>query len=166
MMAALYRGAGARLRARRKSAAKVSSRDPQQRRIDALAASNQKLEREIVRRQSVEKSLKKSEQHRNLLLRRSLQKQEQLRKLSRQVLLAQEQERKRISRDLHDVIGQILTSINVRLTNLNRDVILDPKNFGRSIDHTQKLVEKAVNIVHRFARELHHRIGRRQRHND
>jgi len=125
-----------------------------QRRIDVLAASNRKLEREIVRRQSVEKSLKKSKQHQSLLLQRSQEMQAQLRNLSRQVLLVQERERKRISRELHDVIGQILTSINYRLTNLKRDVVFDPGNFGSSIDHTQLLVEKAVNIVHRFAREL------------
>jgi PAS domain S-box-containing protein len=125
-----------------------------QRRIDVLAASNQKLELEIVRRQAVEKSLKKSEHHQSRLLERSQRMQEQLRNLSRQVLQVQERERKRISRELHDVIGQTLTSINVRLANLRKDVVLDPRNFGRSVVHTQRLVEKAVNIVHRFAREL------------
>jgi signal transduction histidine kinase len=39
--------------------------------------------------------------------------QEQLRLLSRQLLLAQEDERKKISRELHDVIAQVLTSINI-----------------------------------------------------
>jgi signal transduction histidine kinase len=102
----------------------------------------------------VEESLKKSEQHQSQLLKQSHQMQEQLRHLSRQVLRAQEEERKRISRDLHDVIAQSLTGINVRLANLKKEAALLPKRLNRSISHTQRLVEKSVNLVHRFAREL------------
>ena len=61
-----------------------------QRRVEVLAASNHKLELEIVRRHAVEVSLKQSEQHQLRLLAESQRMQEQLRNLSRQVLLAQE----------------------------------------------------------------------------
>ncbi|MEJ0090025.1 MAG: histidine kinase [Limisphaerales bacterium] len=44
-----------------------------------------------------------------------------LRQLSRQVLHAQEEERKRISRELHDVIAQTLTGINLRLATLKKE---------------------------------------------
>src|SRR5208337_4097773 len=80
--------------------------------------------------------------------------QDQLRQLSRQVLQAQEDERKRISRELHDVIAQTLTGINVRLATLKKGAALNSKDFDRDIERTQKLVENSVNIVHEFAREL------------
>jgi PAS domain S-box-containing protein len=125
-----------------------------QRRLDVLSASNQKLEQEIVRRRTVEESLRKSEQHQRRLLAQSHQMQEKLRQLSRKVLWAQEEERKRISRELHDVIAQTLTGINVRLATLKRGVGVNTKDFDRHLAQTQKLVEKSVDIVHQFAREL------------
>ena len=89
--------------------------------MEALAVANRELRREIDRRQAVEESLRKSEQHYGRLLEQSRQMQEQLRLLSRQLLLAQEEERKRISRELHDVIAQTLTGINVRLAALKKE---------------------------------------------
>jgi PAS domain S-box-containing protein len=125
-----------------------------QHRFDELAALNRKLEQEIVRREVVEKSLEQSEEHARQLLEESRQMHNELQLLSRKILLAQEEERKKISRELHDVIAQTLTSINVRLATLKKQAVLDPKNLERSISHTQELVEHSVNVVHRFAREL------------
>ena len=125
-----------------------------QRRVEVLGASNKKLENEILRRKEVESALRKSEQHQNLLLSQSRQMQEQLRQLSRQVLQAQEEERKRISRELHDVIAQTLTGINMRLAALKVGAALDTKDLDRNIARTRRLVEKSVDIVHQFAREL------------
>lgn len=124
------------------------------RRLDVLTASNRKLEEEIVRRQAVEKALRQSEKQQGELLTQSRAMQEQLRQLSRQVLQAQEGERKRISRELHDVIAQTLTGINIRLGTLKQSAGLNVKDFGRKITRTQRLVEKSVHLVHRFAREL------------
>src|SRR5204862_2793637 len=70
------------------------------------------------------------------------------------ILSAQEDERKKISRELHDVIAQTLTSINVRLSTLKRAAATDTKDLERNIVRTQRLVEHSVNIVHQFAREL------------
>jgi signal transduction histidine kinase len=125
-----------------------------QRRLQALAAVNLELRQEIERRKAVEECLKKSEQHQTQLLEQSHSMQEQLRRLSRQVLQAQEDERKRISRELHDVIAQTLTGINVRLATLKKEASISPKGLERSIASTQLLVEESVNIVHQFAREL------------
>jgi len=120
----------------------------------ALTASNQQLKQEVAQRRSVEESLRKSEQHYGQLLAQSKRMQEQLRMLSRQLLLAQEEERKKISRELHDVIAQTLTSINVQLGALKKKANLNTKGLERSIARTQRLVVHSVNIVHQFAREL------------
>ena len=124
-----------------------------QRSVD-LIASNRQLQQEILQRKSVEESLRKSEQHHSELLEQSRHMQEQLRLLSRQLLSAQEEERKMISRELHDQIAQILTGINVRLASLKTEDTLNNKGLQEKISSTQRLVEKSVDIVHQFAREL------------
>jgi signal transduction histidine kinase len=121
---------------------------------DTLAASNLELSLEITQRKAAEEALKKSERHYSQLLEKSERLQEQLRQLSRQILSAQEDERKKISRELHDVIAQTLTGINVRLAALKKEAALNTKGLDRNIARTQRLVEKSVNIVHQFAREL------------
>jgi signal transduction histidine kinase len=124
-----------------------------QRTVD-LAASNRQLKQEIVQRKWAEEAFKRSEQHYRQLLEQSRQMQEQLRLLSRQLLSAQEEERKKISRELHDVIAQTLTTINVRLANLKKEAMRNTKGLDRNIARAQRLVEQAVDLVHRFAREL------------
>ncbi|MDB6023060.1 MAG: hypothetical protein JWQ04_2917 [Pedosphaera sp.] len=119
-----------------------------------LAASNLELHEEIAQRKAVEAALKKSEHHYSQLLEQSNNLQEQLRQLSRQIISAQEEERREISRELHDVIAQTLTGINVRLASLKKEAAINTKGLDRSIARTQRLVEKSVNIVHQFAREL------------
>jgi PAS domain S-box-containing protein len=117
------------------------------RKLDVLAATNRKLELEIVHRRTVEISLKQSEQELGRLLK-------QLRLLSRKILITQEEERKRISRELHDVIAQTLVGINVSLATLAAGGVSDPKTLQTNIRRTQRQVEDSVDIVHRFAAEL------------
>ena len=119
-----------------------------------LAASNLELSVEIGQRKAAESALKNSERHYSDLLEKSDRLQEQLRQLSRQILSAQEEERRKISRELHDVIAQTLTGINVRLAALSKDSMTNTKGLDRNIARTRLLVEKSVDIVHRFAREL------------
>ena len=124
------------------------------RRTIELAAANRELKQEIVRRRAGEESLRKGRQHYRELLEQSRAQQEQLRHLARQFLSALEEERKKISRELHDEIAQTLTGINVHLAALSKKSAVGTKGLKQSISRTRRLVEKSVNIVHRFAREL------------
>src|SRR5438105_3245812 len=90
------------------------------RRTTELADTNRRLKEDVVRRKSVEASLKKSGEHYAKLLKNSIGLQEDLRRMTRQVLAAQEEERKSISRELQDEIAQTLLGINVRLLALKR----------------------------------------------
>jgi PAS domain S-box-containing protein len=124
------------------------------RRLDILTASNVKLEAEVVQRQAVEKTLKRSEEDQRRLLKQAQHMQKQLRSFSHQIITAQEDERKRISRELHDVIAQTLVGINVHLGALTRAAEGTSKSLLVKIHRTQQLVEKAADTVHQFAREL------------
>ncbi len=124
------------------------------RRTVELSAANLELSIEIGQRKVAEAALQKSERHYSQLLEQSEHLQEQLRQLSRQILSAQEDERKRISRELHDVIAQTLTGINIRLAALNKAAAVNTKHLDRKIASARRLVEKSVEIVHQFAREL------------
>jgi PAS domain S-box-containing protein len=111
-----------------------------QRRLDIMTASNRKLEQEIIRRKTLDQALKLSEQ--------------QSRQLSREILLAQEDERKRISRELHDTVLQTLVGISVHLSSLKPKSADDPMKLRQKIAQTQRLVDKSLAMVHRFAVEL------------
>ena len=119
-----------------------------------LTVVKRQLRQETIRRKTAEDKLKDSRLHYNQLLAQSLLMQEQLRHLSHQVLLTQEDERKHISRELHDEISQILTGINVRLAALKVEAAANTGTLKRNIISTQRLVEKSVATVHRFACEL------------
>jgi len=124
------------------------------RRTVELAVTHRTLKREIGRRDAVQRALKKSEQHYRKLLEKSRLMQEHLRHLSHELLSAQEEERKRISRELHDEIGQILTAINVGLGTLKKETTVNISVLKRKIASSQRLLEKSMNTVHRFAQEL------------
>lgn len=87
-------------------------------------------------------------------LQRSDTMQDQLRHLLRQLLSAQEEERREISRELHDEIAQTLTGINAHLAALKAENAANTKGLKQKITRTQRLVQKSMSIVHRFAREL------------
>jgi signal transduction histidine kinase len=119
-----------------------------------LVGANRQLRREIAERRTAERSLRKSEHRSRHLLIQSQHMQRRLRVLSRQLLRAQEDERKRISRDLHDIIGQTLASINVQLAALKSGTATAGRDFEQDISRAEELVNQSVEVVHRFAREL------------
>lgn len=124
------------------------------RRSVELSAANLHLSLEIVQRRATEAALRRSERHSARLLERSELLQKQLRRLSRQMLSAQEEERKKISRELHDVIAQTLSGINIHLALLGQKSAANARDRARVIARTQRLVEQSMRIVGRFARVL------------
>ncbi len=124
-----------------------------QRCADLTTATGQ-LREEVAQRVTAEQSRQRSERHYAELLAQSHGMQEQLRQLSRELLAAQEAERKKISRELHDVVAQMLASINLRLGDLKQAAASNTGGFVKSITSTQQLVQNSVEMVHQFAREL------------
>lgn len=125
-----------------------------QRRIEVLDAANRELALEIIRRRAVEKSLKKTQQQHHELLEQARLMHKHALLLTHRVLTVQEDERKQISRDLHDVIAQMLTAIGVRLATLDRSNGSGGKGLRAQIAYTQRLVNKSVAVLHRFALQL------------
>ncbi len=119
-----------------------------------ISESHEELKAEIVQRTEAEAALLKSEQHHVELLRRSRAMGVRLRLLSHQVISAQEDERKKISRELHDQIAQMLAGINVHLATLRSAALHSTADLSVKIRKTQRMVERSVQTVHRFAQEL------------
>jgi len=128
------------------------------RRTGDLAVSKRSVKQNIVRRKRVEGALKKSSGHSRKLLEESRRLQKHLQQLTHQILTAQEDKRKQISSDLQDEIAQTLLGINVRLLALKKEAALNAEGFKKELASTERLVDKSVKSIKRFARELgkHH----------
>lgn len=124
-----------------------------------LAASNRSLKQCIIQRQTVQQALKKSGEHSRKLWKESRRLQQHLQRLTHQILSAQEDKRKKISREVHDEIAQTLLGINVRLLTLKKETAVNARGLKKEIASTQRLVDKSVKSIKRFAREfgIHHR---------
>ena len=119
-----------------------------------LTASSRSLKQGIAQRKTMEAVLKESGEHYKALLEESLALQEHLRHLTRQILSAQEAERQKISHELRDEIAQTLLGINVRLLSLKKAAKGNTANLKKEIANTQRLVQKSIQSINQFAREL------------
>ncbi|MBL9186204.1 MAG: PAS domain S-box protein [Opitutaceae bacterium] len=112
-----------------------------------LTATNTQLEASIA-------SIRAGREQYRALLQESEFMQKKLRHLTRQFLTAQEDERRAISRELHDDVVQTLVGISVELAALGSAASLGLRAVKAKIVRTQRLVEKSITAVHRFARDL------------
>ncbi len=127
---------------------------PQKDWLKRYSAAQKKLKQEILLRKAAEKKLKDTTQHYEHLIKDLRNKKANLKHLSRQILIAQEEDRKKISRELHDEIAQNLSGINVYLAVLKLQVKKSTVGLAAKITRAERLVEKSVDKVHRFARDL------------
>ncbi len=106
-----------------------------QERTRELEAANRDLKTENEERLRVETELRESETH--------------LRHLSSRLMSAQEQERKRIARELHDGLGQSLTSIKFKVESFLQEI-------GRStLKAKAKSLQDVIPIIQQCVRESH-----------
>lgn len=119
-----------------------------------LQERNLELELEIGEHKRTEKALRESENHFRELFNRAQRMEENLRNLSNKILMVQEEERKRISRELHDEISQAMTAVSINIGALKNNGAGNRENFSRTIKDTQVLLQRTMEAVHRFAREL------------
>jgi PAS domain S-box-containing protein len=78
--------------------------------------------------------------------------EETLRSLSQQLLMAQEEERRRIARELHDEIGQILTTVKISLQALQR--MPGAQSWSHRLDGSVGHVDRAIREVRNLSLRL------------
>ncbi len=120
----------------------------------AIADSNRKLQLEITQRRAAGKAVEASVQKSAGLLEESRLLQKHLQAMARHLLTAQEDERRTMSLKLQDEIAQTLVGIQIRLLTLKKELSDSDQGFKKEIAITQRLVEKSVRIINRFAREF------------
>jgi PAS domain S-box-containing protein len=95
---------------------------------------------DITERKRAEKALRESER--------------QLQSLSAQLLRAQETERARVSRELHDGLGQALTTMKLRLALLRKKLPVNRASLKKDCDEALGYVEEVIEDVRRLSRDL------------
>jgi len=112
-------------------------------RTSALLEANVQLRQEIEERQSIEASLRES--------------QEKLRYLASQILQVQEQERGRISRELHDDLGQSLIVLKLTMRKISRGLLNDhiaKTNLTEDLENALAQLDTLIDKVRRTSYNL------------
>jgi PAS domain S-box-containing protein len=107
-----------------------------------LTKVNMELKREIVERKRSDEALQASEK--------------QLRFLSTQLVTAQEDERKHIAQELHDSIGQILTTVKFGVERTAHDVsrVSDESGVVTSLESLVPIVQNGIEEIRRICSDL------------
>lgn len=117
-------------------------------------ALNSKLKLQTIRCRFLNQELLKCKHHYRKLLTKSEIAHKRTQVFSEYLLIKNEEDRKEISRELHDEVSQVLTGINFQLEILSKEAATSSGTIRKKIGQTQTLVEKSVETIHRFAKEL------------
>lgn len=88
------------------------------------------------------------------LLKETTKRKTELEKLSNDLVVVEERERKKFSRDLHDSLGQILTTLKINLDLSNASIQEDIQKSKAYIEESRNLVEEAVREVKQISYDL------------
>jgi signal transduction histidine kinase len=110
------------------------------------------LEQSRVSLMKTQKNLERLNAENNLLLAELTKKEAEMRHALRRAVEYQEEERKRISRELHDEIGQALTSILIRLKNLQD--VTDPDLISDRVNGIRYIASQTIEEMRRLSMDL------------
>ncbi len=114
--------------------------------------------RNITERKKLETTLQKSNQSLEFLLEKQLKETKEannkLRKFNKDLEQAREEERKRISRELHDDLGQRLTSAKLYLSYIGEELDIKDDQLKNSFNDVLKTLDNSIASVRSIAMEL------------
>ena len=119
-----------------------------------LGDSNRALREETTQREAAGEAMRVSGKESARLLEESRRLQAHLQDMAHRILSAHEEERRAMSLQLQDEIAQTLLGIQIRLFTLKNEVSDSDRGFKKEIAITQRLVEKSVRTLNRFANEF------------
>jgi len=80
--------------------------------------------------------------------------QKQLRQLSRHIELVREEERTRIAREVHDELGQVLTTLKLELSLLSKKLPRSNNSFQAATQRMLRLMDQTIQAVKRISTDL------------